>query len=54
MLNTEEASALANWIQNWKKLIRKIQSKMNLLHGLNGNIKIENLPQVTRIQLQLF
>ena len=44
MLNTDEASALANWIQTGKKLTRKIQSLMNVLHGLYGNIKIENSP----------
>ncbi len=54
MLNTDEANGLAHWIQNWKMLTKRIQSKMNILHGLNGNIKIENLTQVTRFRLQLF
>ena len=54
MLNTDEANGLAKWIQNWKKLIKKIQSSTNVLHGLNGNIKTENSHQVTRVQLQLF
>ena len=44
MLNTDEANRLAKWIQNWKKLTNKIQSLTNVLHGLNGNIKTENLP----------
>ena len=54
MLNTDEASALANWIQNWKKTYKENPKLNECLHGLNGNIKIENLPQVTRVQLQLF
>ena len=54
MLNTDEANGLASWIQNWEKLTKKIQSLMNVLHGLNGNIKTEKLPQVTRVKLQLF
>ena len=33
----------------------KENPKLNdVLHGLNGNIKIENSPQVTRVKLQLF
>tara|TARA_E500000331_G_scaffold208487_1_gene199951 strand:- start:619 stop:759 length:141 start_codon:yes stop_codon:yes gene_type:complete len=40
--------------KTYKENPKKIQSSTNVLHGLNGNIKTEKSPQVTRVQLQLF
>ena len=54
MLNTDEANGLAKWIQNWKKTYKENPKLNECITGLNGNIKTENSPQVTRVQLQLF
>ena len=54
MLNTDEASALANWLQNWKKTYKENPKLNECFTWFEWNTKIENLPQVTRLQLQLF
>tara|TARA_B100000886_G_scaffold310755_1_gene245688 strand:+ start:60 stop:221 length:162 start_codon:yes stop_codon:yes gene_type:complete len=49
MLNTDEANALAKWIQNWEKTYKE-NPKLNVLLGISGNMTIKSSHQATRIQ----
>tara|TARA_B100000886_G_scaffold150369_1_gene102241 strand:+ start:143 stop:313 length:171 start_codon:yes stop_codon:yes gene_type:complete len=50
-VNTDEANAIARWIQNWKKTYKE-NPKLNVLLDLSGNMKIKSSHQSTRIQSQ--